>query len=103
MRPLIIRKAPYRLPGTTRLVWAAVISESQGLSMLFVKKPDDKWHHELVIATENIKERCYESANTSRFPVEPVDLHDIAQGLAAFAEGLAYDELENFFKSEGLL
>lgn len=103
MKPLIIRKAPYRLPGTTRLVWAAVISESQGLALLFVRKPDQKWDHEIVLATENIKERCFEVANTSRFPVEPGDLHDIAQGLAAFAEGTADDEMEQFFRSEGLL
>lgn len=103
MRPLIIRKAPYRLPGTTRLVWAAVICESQGLALLFVKKPDDKWNHELVIATENVKDRCFELTNTSRFPVEPEDLQTIAHGLAAFGEGLAEDEMERFFKSEGLL
>jgi hypothetical protein len=91
------------LPGTTRLVWAAVLSESQGLALLFVRKPDEKWNHEIVLATENVKDRCFELANVSRFPVEPEDLQQIAHGLAAMGEGIADDEFDNFLNNKGLM
>ena len=102
MKPCFIRKAPYKLPGTTRLVWAAVLCESQGLSVLFVQKPDDKWCHEILFATENIKERCFELANVSRFPVEPEDLEDIGFKLRMLADAISEDEIEKFFRNEGL-
>lgn len=62
-----MRRVEYRLPGTTRLVWGVVLSERQGLSLLFVQKPDENRSHALVIAIENPVERVFEDPE-SRVP-----------------------------------
>ena len=99
----VIRKVPYRLPGTTRLVWGLILAEREGLSLLFVQTPDDKRSHSIVIATENVAERVFESVNVSSFPLEQEDLVGIGCKLNALGERLVEDKLEEFFRSEGLL
>lgn len=102
MKPCIVRKVPYRLPGTTRLVWAIILAEREGLSLLFIKSPDDNRSHQIAIATENVPERVFESVNVSSFPVEHADLEGIGVRLQTLGSGLTEDEIEEFFKSEGL-
>jgi hypothetical protein len=101
MKPCIMRKVAYRLPGTTRLAWAIVLAEREGLSLLFAKRPDEKWNHEIAIATENPAERVFEGVNTSRFPVEHEDLEGIGVKLNTLGGGLTEDEIDEFLKSEG--
>jgi len=102
MKPCFFRKAAYRLPATKRLVWCIVLAENQGLSLIYVRKPDDKWEHEIVVAIENVKERCFEQANVSRFPVEQCDLASIGEKLSALGDDAAEDEFDKWLKSEGL-
>lgn len=102
MKPCIMRKVPYRLPGTIRLVWGIILAEREGLSLLFVKSPDEKWNHEIAIATENVAERVFEAVPVSRFPIEHEDLVAIGIKLNTLGDGLSEDEIENFLKSEGL-
>ena len=102
MKPCIMRKVPYRLPGTTRLVWAIILAEREGLSLLFIKSPDEQRSHEIAIGTENVTERVFESVPVSSFPVEHGDLEGIGVKLNTLGGGLTADEIEDFFKSEGL-
>jgi hypothetical protein len=97
-----MRKVPFRLSGTTRLVWAIILAEREGLSLVFIKTTDDNRSHQIAIATENVPERVFESVNVSSFPVEQGDLESIGVKLAALGDNLTTDEIEEFFKSEGL-
>ena len=96
----ILRKVPYRLPGTKRLVWAVVLAEHEGLSLLFVQKPDDKRSHVLTIATENVAERLFEEANANRFSLDHSAMAEIGKILQALGEGLSESEFHRFFRWE---
>lgn len=100
MKMCVVRKVPYRLPNTKRLVWSLILAEQEGLTLLFVQKPDDNRSHELVIATENEKERFYEPVNVSTFPLENSDLGQIADKLNALGSEVAEDEFFKFLKNE---
>jgi hypothetical protein len=102
MKACIVRKVPYRIPQTNRLLWALILAERQGLSLLFVRKPDDNHSHSLVIATENVSDKVYENVNASTFPMEYRDLVDIGAKLDALGGGIAEEEFEAFFKPEDL-
>ena len=100
MEICILRKVPFRLPGTKRLVWAVVLAEGEGLSLLFVQKPDDKRSHILTIATENVTERVFEEVNASRFQIEHSDLAGIGKILQALGEGISENDFYRFFKPD---
>lgn len=102
MEICILRKVPFRLPGTKRLVWAVVLAEREGLSLLFVQKPDDQRSYTLAIATENVTERVFEEVNASRFTLEHDDLAEIGRKLQALGEGLSENDYFRFFKPEDL-
>ena len=103
MKMVIVRKVAYRLPKSNRLVWALVLAERQGLTLLFVRKPDGKRSDELVIATENFPEKVFEPVNTFTFPLEQSDLTGIGDRLNALGDESAENEFERMLKSEGLL
>ena len=92
MEICILRKVPYRLPGTSRLVWAVVLCEHEGQSLLFVQRPDSKRSNALVIATENVAERIFETVNTSSFYFSHQDIADVGNKLRALGEGLSAEE-----------
>jgi|SRR5208283_5663513 len=100
MECCIIRKVPYRLSGTNRLVWAVILAEREGLSLLFVQKPDDQRAHEIVIGIENVPERVFEVANACRFQVSHEDMAEIGGKFRALAEGLSEDEFRKFFRRD---
>ena len=102
MKVCILRKVPYRLPGTTRLVWAVILSEREGLSLLFVQRHDDNQSHSLVIATEDVADRCFEAANATIFPLDHADLVDVGDKLRALGKGISETEFEKLFRLEGL-
>jgi hypothetical protein len=100
MEVCILRKVPFRLPGTKRLVWAVVLAEREGLSLLFVQKPDDQRSHTLSIATENVTERVFEEVNVSRFQIEHGDLASIGKILQALGEGISENDFFRFFRPD---
>ena len=102
MNICILREVTFRLPGTDRLVWAVVLAQSEGLSLLFVQKPDDKRSHTLTIATENVKEHVFEEVNASRFTLEHSDLADVGRKLQALGEGFCENDFFRFRRSEDI-
>lgn len=96
-----VRKVPYKIAGKKpRLVWAMILAEREGLSLLFVQKPDDKRSHMLTIAAENVKERVFEDVNASKFNLEHDDLAGIGNKLQALGQKLTEDEFLNFFRPD---
>ena len=72
---VFVRKVPFRLSRSkNRIVWAMVLSEREGLALLYVPKPDDQRSHMLAIATENVQERIFEDFGANHFEMETEDL-----------------------------
>ena len=102
MKICVLRKVPYRLPGTTRLVWGVILCEREGLSLLFVQRSDDNHSHSLVVAMEDVANRFYEPANGNIFPLDHEDLVDIGNKLRALGKGFSETEFEKLFRLDGL-
>jgi hypothetical protein len=94
----IVRKVPFRITGTKRLVWAVVLAEREGVSLLFVQRPDELRSHLLIFATENVTERVYEEVKANQFTVEHDDLAGIGKILQALGEGISREDFSIFFK-----
>ena len=102
MRACIVEKVPFRLPGKgNRLVFAMLLLQRQGLSLLFLRKPDDHHEHKLIVAVENVAERVFEPADLSSFPLEDAsDLAALAAKLEVLGENLNEREIERFFRRD---
>jgi hypothetical protein len=98
MKSVVLRKVPYRMAGKSRLLWAFVLAQSQGLALLFVQKPDDNYSHALAIACENSGAGVFEDVDGNRFPVETEDLDDIGGRLEALGDGLTKVDFRKLFK-----
>jgi hypothetical protein len=70
------------------------------LSLLFVRRPDEKWEHTLALATENVAERVFEPVNASQFQVGHEDLAGIGNKLQALAEGLSAAQFRKMFRPD---
>ena len=97
MRCVVLRKVPYKLPGTKRIVWGVIVGQSGGLNLLFVRKPDEKHEHSLAITMENVPERLFENVDASQFLVGHEELAKIGTNLQAVAEGLSSEEFVRRF------
>ena len=100
MKCCLIRKVPYRLPGTSRLVWSLILAEREGLSLLFVRKPSDNYSHSIVIAQENVESRVFEISNASVFPSETRDMIEIGSIFETLGHGLQKSEFDGFFEGD---
>jgi hypothetical protein len=98
VKSVVLRKVPYRMGGKSR--WAFVLAESQGLTLLFVQKPDDNYSHALTIACENPATGVFEDVRGNRFPVETADLDEIGGRLEALGDGLTKVDFRRLFKMD---
>ncbi len=65
----VIRKVPYRIPGTKRIAWANVVSESNGLTLLLVPKLHKDGEHSIVVAQENLTDRVFDCVAAPTFEI----------------------------------
>ncbi len=101
MKSVVLRKVPYRMAGKSRLLWAFVLAQSQGLSLLFVQKPDGNYSHALAIACENPSAGVFEDVGTNnRFPLATEDLEQVAGRLEALGDGLTKVDFRRMFKMD---
>jgi hypothetical protein len=101
METCILRKVAYRLPKKNQIRWAFVLAQQEGLTLLFVPRPDEKRSHALVVAVEDIKSQVFEAANgASQFPLEHGDMAAVGMRLHALAENLSDDEFRRMFKPD---
>lgn len=101
MSIMLVEKVRYRIPGTSRLIWAIVLAQREGLSLLFVRSPDDVpgAAHPLAIATENnTRERVYEDVKTSCFPLERKDVLAVSIKMQGIADLLCEGEVKNMLE-----
>lgn len=98
MRCCLLRKVPYR--SGSRLLWAVVLAQHEGLSLLFVQRTGEEQSHTLAIAVENPAEGVFEAVEASRFPLESQDLEHVGQALQALGDSLSKDEFRRMFHIE---
>ena len=100
MKWCVLRKVAYRLPRKSRLVWAFMLAQQEGLSLLFVPKPGDNRSHGLVIAVENPSAGFFEDVAGNRFPLETEDLERISNRLKSLGDNLTNIEFWKLFNLE---
>lgn len=101
MNYVALRQVPYRPWGTTRLFWAFVILQREGLTLLWVRSPNLKLSSSLVIASENVAGGFFEDApNVSRFPTEEEDLASVGEKCQALGESLSMEAFRRLFRIE---
>ena len=100
MNTVILRKVPYRIKS--RLIWAFVLAEQEGLTLLFVPKLSAKSTHGIVVASENPASGHFEDAKATRFPIETGDVEAVGERLGGLANGLEQEDFRRLFRmSEG--
>lgn len=102
MKACIIRKVPYRLRGTTRIVWGIVLCEREGLSLLWVQSPDNINPHLIVIATEQEADKTFVDVNVNNFPLEKADLQSVGSKMNALHQMFVEEDFKDFFRPDSL-
>lgn len=102
MKPCIIRRVPYLLRGTSRILWAIVLCETEGLALLWVQTPDNVIPSTLVIATEHVAEKVFVDVNVNTFAFPKELLADVGGKMKALGQMFIEQNFKNFFRPEPL-
>ena len=103
MKCFLIEKVRFKLPGKPlRFIWAVVVAERDGLSLLWIKAPDSNWQDTLTVAIQNPQERCYEEADRFVFPIQEGDLLEIGGKLQAIGREDSDAMMRRMFEREDL-
>ena len=103
MKCFLLQKVPFRLPGKRgRMVWGVVVGRSRtdGVSLIYVRKPQEDAESSLVAAIENPQEQCFEAANQFVFRLGDGDLGDIGGKLRALGEDENESDVRRLFERE---
>jgi hypothetical protein len=99
MKYCIIRRVPFRWPGKkSRIVWANVLCEREGLVLVHVPKSDMERPHSIFIAEENIIDRVFESVGPHRFDLETEDLTEAGDKLRMLGKSFSNAEFLRRFR-----
>lgn len=104
MKCFILQKVPFKLPGKNgRLIWGVLISRSSsdGLCLIYVKKPDENWADTLVAAFPNPK-GYFEPAERFVFALGDGDLGDIGGKLKALGEEENEADVRRMFERDDI-
>lgn len=96
MKFTLIRKVPFKTPGKkSRILWANVIAESQGLVLVIVPKPDTNQSHSLFIATENVTDHVFEAVTEHQFNLESADVQEAGDKLRLLGKQFSEEDFSN--------
>ncbi len=99
----VIRKVPFKMPGPkSRVVWAHVLCEREGLALLLVPKLAREQAHMLFVATENVAEHMFEPVDQHGFQLEEEDVERVGLNLWVWVKALREKRMEALFNHEGL-
>lgn len=99
MSHCIIRKAAYRANGGKNLTWAMVLSTNHGLSLLFVKRQNDKQMHQLVLAVEGA-DGVFEDTRASRYPLPHSQMENLGNVILALGEEIEKEAFRRIFEED---
>ena len=93
------------MPGKRdRIIWAVVLAETHGFSLLYVKKPGQGWPDMLTVAVENREEGFYAELDGCgfQFPLRKGVLRSISERLRSLEDGSAQPDVDEPLKPEDL-
>ena len=92
-RAAIIRRVPFKTPGKkSRIAWANVLAESQGLALVIVPKMGTDQPHSMFFASENFAERVFEPVSDLRFDLETMDVMEAANRLKVLGNNFFHED-----------
>lgn len=101
MKYCIIRKVPFKMPGfKSRIVWAHVIAECEGLALVLVPQPEISQPHSIFIAEENLAERVFESVGPHRFDLETQDVKAAGDKLRMLGKSFSDADFLRLFRPD---
>ena len=99
MKYCIIRKVPFKTPGKKpRIVWGNVLSESEGLVLVLVPKPDFGQPHSIFLAEENIADRVFEAVSQFQFNMTTEAVVEAADKLRMMGKSFEEADMMNHFR-----
>lgn len=96
----VIRKVPYRIPGTERIVWANVLSQNHGVALLLIPKSQTDGAHLIVFAEENAIERVFESCGSQILELGSTEIKSVGESLKALGSKLIGEDLMRTFEKD---
>lgn len=96
MKFCFIKKVPFKTPEPkSRIMWANVIVESQGLAMVLVPKADRDGTHAIYFAEENPEERVFVSVTPFCIHLENEAVGEAGNRLRTLGKSFFNDDLLN--------
>jgi hypothetical protein len=86
MKYCFIQRVPFRVPNSDRILWANILAQHQGLTLLIVPKPHAKQPHSIYIAVENVEQHVFEAVTEHRFDIDTLDIVEAAKRLKILGE-----------------
>lgn len=97
----VVRRVPFRMAQTDRVVWANVIAENvNGLTLLLVPSLQTEDSHSIVFAEENVSERLFQVSHCSALDVGSGKLVEIGRILKFLGSKLIEDEIVRMLERE---
>ena len=95
MKYCFIQKVPFKVPSSERILWANVLAQHQGLTLLMVPKSHTKEPHSIYFAVENVEHRVFEAVTPHRFDLEPEHMIEAAKKLKSLGNSFFQDDFWN--------
>lgn len=102
MKACIIRRAPYLLRGTSRIVWAIILCETEGLALLWVQSPDNVMPSILAVATEHVTDKVFVDVNVNTFAFPKELLMEVGGKMKALGQMFIEADFKDFFRPDSL-
>jgi hypothetical protein len=101
MKYCIIRRVPFKLPGhKSRIVWAHVLAENEGLALVLVPQPETSRPHSIFIAEENVAMRLFVSVSPHCFNLETIDVQQAGDKLRMLGKSFSDAEFLRLFRPD---
>jgi hypothetical protein len=84
----------------SRIVWAHVLAESEGLALVLVPKSVADGSHSIFIAQEDITERIFEPISAYRFDLETQDVKEAGERLRMLGKSFSDAEFLRLFRPD---
>ena len=98
MKLAIMRKVPFKWPARkSRIVWAHVLAEYEGLALVLVPKTDTNGPHAIFIAQEDITERVFAPVSPHRFDLETAGVAEAGDKLRMLGKAFMAQEFKGLF------
>lgn len=101
MSYVILERVVFREPKKDHRRYGIALCHRNGLSLAFVRSPEEDNSHSLVIAAQNVSAGCYEEvASATQFSIADISsLNELGEKCPAIAEQMADEARREFWLS----